>query len=238
MRKILYIVLLLIFVSCGSKDKNISIAKSEFKAYVQKTFDDPSSLKEIVEIAPHDTISLKSMRTIINMSIEGIEQRCELWKLKDSLNLEQLEAILKRGKAKRQPTFSEAIQGAMLLEECSSYADKISDAKKPLYLLKFQLQKLNTELAYHPAIYVYEIKYRHQLKDGLKLESAYVYIDSLSGFKAIMPEQDDTSIISEDYNNVFQKSKESLIATKKVEGLYEKQKENLDEIVKYTQKFQ
>ena len=36
--------------ACGPKDKNIALVKKEFQSYVQKNFDDPKMLKEIVEI--------------------------------------------------------------------------------------------------------------------------------------------------------------------------------------------
>ena len=238
MRKIVFAFLLLSFIaSCGPKDKNIPIVKKEFKAYVQNSFDDPSSLKEIVDIVPNDTISLDFMKALIDLTNTSIEQYRELWRLKDSVNTEQVQAIIKGPKPKRQPTYSEAIHGSELIDEYSSYLLKISEAKIALYSTQARLEALEKELVYHPAIYVYEIKYRNQLKDGLKLQAAYAYIDSLAGFKVIMPEKDDTSILSEDYNNVFQQSKECVIASDKVQYLYDKQKEKWDELMEYTQRF-
>ena len=228
-----------LFISCSPKDKNISLVKKEFNAYVQRTFDDPGSLREIVEISPYDTISRESIRGLINISNEGIEQYKELWHLKDSLNSEQMQSILKEPTPKRQPTYSEAVHGSLLINECKSFDYKKAEAKIELYSLQSRLlEELDKGLVYHPAIYVYEIKYRNLLKDGLKLESAYAYIDSLAGFKAILPEKNyNTSIISEDYYNVFQKCKECLIATDKIQELYEKQKEKWDELIEFTQRF-
>ena len=223
--------------SCAAKDENLPLVKKEFKAYVQKTFDDPKSLKEIVEIAPHDTISIESIRALINITHEGIEQYRDLWKLTDSVRTEKMQAELKGPKPKRQPSYSEAIQGAMLVNEAQSLVVKTADAKIALYLAEARLKEMEEGLVYHPAVYVYEIKYRNQHNDGLKLESAYAYIDSLAGFKAIIPEKNDSGLISEDYYSVFKQSKECLIASNKVQSLYEQQKEKWDELMEFTQRF-
>lgn len=238
MKRVAYaLVLLSIIVSCGPKDKNVSIVKKEFKAYVQKTFDDPSSLNEIVDITPHDTISLESIKSLINITNEGIEQYRELWQLKDSLSTEQMQSVLNGPKPKRQPSYSEAFQGAMLVNECQSLVRKTLDAKMTLYAAQSRLTDMDSALVYHPAVYVYEVKYRNQYSDGLKLESAYAYIDSLAGFKVIIPEKNDVDIISDDYYSVFKQSKECLIASKKVEELYEQQQEKWDELMEFTQRF-
>lgn len=226
-----------ITASCGPKDKNVPIVNKAFKAYVQKTFDDPNSLKEIVEIVPHDTISMESIKALVKITNDGIEQYRELWRLKDSVNTEQMQAVLKGPKPKRQPTYSESLKGNMLINEGYSLTVKIVEAKIALYPLQSRLNELGDRLVYHPAIYVYEVKYRNQYSDGLKLESAYAYIDSLAGFKVILPKKDDSEIISEDYHSVFKLSKECLIALNTVQELYEKQRNNWDELMELTKRF-
>ena len=64
-----------ITASCGPKDKNVPIVNKAFKAYVQKTFDDPNSLKEIVEIVPHDTISMESIKALVKLETVFAEHK-------------------------------------------------------------------------------------------------------------------------------------------------------------------
>ena len=232
------IFLVLAIASCGSNDKNVPLVKKEFKTYVLKTFDDPSSFQEIVEIAPCDTISLESIKRLAKLTNEGIEQYRGMWKLKDSVRMEQMQAILNGPKPKRQPTYSEAVRGSMIIDEINSILSKTANATISLYNSQARLNKLDSSLVYHPAIYVYEIKYRNQKQDGLKLESAYAYIDSLAGFKTIVPQKNDSGIISDDYYKVFIQSKECLIATNKVQELYEKKDEKTNELLEYTKQFQ
>ena len=111
------------------------------------------------------------------------------------------------------------------------------EAKIALISTQLRLKELEAGLEYHPAIYVYEVKYRNQQKDGLKLESAFAYIDSLAGFKVIIPELNHSDIISNDYYNAFKLSNECLNASNKVQEIYEIQKVNLDELKEFTQRF-
>lgn len=238
MKKVLNtIMIVLISVSCAPKDKNLSIVRKEFKTYVQKTFNDPNSLKEIVEITPHDTISLESIRALINITNDGIEQFRGLWELTDSLNTARIQADLNGPKPKRQPSYSESVQGAMLINDVQSLMRRAVEAKIALISTQLRLKELEAGLEYHPAIYVYEVKYRNQQKDGLKLESAFAYIDSLAGFKVIIPELNHSDIISNDYYNAFKLSNECLNASNKVQEIYEKQKVKLDELMEFTQRF-
>ena len=238
MRKSLLFALLplVVILSCGPKDKNVPIVKKQFNAYVQKTFDDPSSLKEIVEINATDTISYESIKALIKLTDEGIEQYRELWSLRDSIWTEQMQAMLKGRKPKREPTYSERYKGATLLDDCSSLTLKIAKEKMNLTSLQQRIKEKDSNLAYHPAIYVYEVLFRKQESDGLKLKRVYAYMDSESGFKGIMPKKDDSQIISEDYNDVFKLSKECLVSSNSIQGMYDEQKEKWEELQELAQR--
>ena len=220
---------LLIFISCGPKDKNIPIVKKQFKAYVQKTFDDPSYLKEIVEISVVDTISYKSTMALIRITNEFIDQYRDIWHKKDSLLQEQMQAVLTGPKLKRKPTYSESYRLNKLVDECSSYSVKIAKQKNNLTLIQQRIKLKELYLSYHPAVYVYEVLFRQQESGGLKLKKVYAYVDSEVGFKSIIPQKDD-SLVSEDYNDIVKLCKDCLISMNPIQEMYDKQQETWEEL--------
>ena len=241
MKKIVFAILaLMALFSCGPRDKNISIVKNEFKNYVQKTFDDPRALKEIVEIVPQDTISMKSIIGLIELTEETLSLQLELWNFKDSIENKRQETELNsmyHVKPKRRPSYSESIKFEQLSEAYLESGRKKMDAKYSLYPLRSKLNDMKFGLTYRPAIYRYEVKYRKKCADGLKLESVYAYVDSLDGFKKIVPEIDDFEVIDEDYAAVLRKNKECLSEINRVEILYDKHKEAWDEFIGFVRRF-
>lgn len=230
MRRSLFVLsVLCVLVSCGPKDKNIGVIKKEFKSFVQKTFDDPKSMKEIVEISATDTISLEFMRNLSSMTVDLMDTSLKLYKMKDSVATDQIEHAYKKMKKSFSGGYYEAFKGQLMATEIISLTQKSIDAKKSAYIAKEKMTAVRDSLSYHPALYVYEIKYRKETPDGLKLNSAYAYVDSLAGFKAILPEKDDTEMICEDYKKAFETSKQCYSVIGLLEDIYKKHDEKFEE---------
>lgn len=238
MNKSLPILLIsLIVFSCGPKDKNISLVKKEFKTYVQNTFDDPKMLKEIVEIAPGDTISLSKIKSMVAMSDSLIDTKRKLYRLKDSLGTAKIKEQYKALSKSRNISYSDAFTGKLLVTDVLSTLQKIIDLMTTLAYQQESLNQLCNSLEYKPALYVYDIKYRKQYPEGLKLETVYAYVDSLSGFKSILTEQKDSEMMSPEYEAVFEKSKDCMITLSNLETLYQKQDEQIEEFDKFFLRF-
>ena len=114
---------------------------------------------------------------------------------------------------------------------------KIIDAKKVLAYQNASLDQLCDSLEYKPAIYSYDIKYRKQYPSGIKLETVYAYVDSLSGFKAILTEKSDTEMMSPEYSEVFEKSKECIVTLNRIDELYQQEEKQMEELIKFVQRF-
>ena len=191
-------IILMSILTCSCGDKNMAVVKKEFKNYVQKTFDDPKSLKEIVEIIPHDTLSIEKMVSICSFTDSLISVNNELRSIKDSIRIVETEILANKLKRSFNGSIIEAFQGQMIASEMMTLINNNIDLKKDLLANQILLQGYRDSLSYHPALYVYEISYRNQTPDGLKLESAFAYVDSLSGFKKILPKQDDSEMMHDE----------------------------------------
>lgn len=234
MKKIVYaFILLSIIVSCGLKDKNISLVKREFKTYAQNNYDDPAMLKEIVEITASDTISLSKIKSMVAMSDSLIDTSRELYKMKDSLGRAQLEEQYKALRKSMNISYSDALSGQLLLIEMTTTAQKVIDFKTMLVNQQASLNQLCDSLEYKPSLYVYDIKYRKLYPEGLKLETAYAYVDSLSGFRSILTEREDGEIMCPEYKAVFEKSKDCMITLSNIETLYQEQDKQIEELKKF-----
>lgn len=234
MKRILtFFIVLLIIVSCGQQDKRIALVKKEFKAYVNKNFDDPKSVKEIVEIIPKDTISLEKMKAICSITDEAISQSRQLYHLKDSLLTDKLEEYYNIIRKSRGLSYSDALTGQLIAIDLMSTFQKVIDTKKVLMLEQSQLKAIGDSLQYYAPLYLYEIKYRNMSNDGLKLETSYAYIDSLTGFKAILPKQNDMEMISSDYYTVIEKSADCMKTVEKIESLYKEQEEQFEKLDRF-----
>jgi len=71
--------------ACDNGDKNVIIARKEFVNHVQKTFDDPRTLKEIVDIFPADTISVDKLREMLHLTQKNCSLVLDAAQLQDSL---------------------------------------------------------------------------------------------------------------------------------------------------------
>ncbi len=238
MKKIIPFLLISFFAfACGPKDKNIALVKKEFQSYVQKNFDDPKMLKEIVEIIPGDTLSLSKIKGMVAVTDSVISASRRLQSLKDSLSTAELNEHTKTLSKARNISYSDAFSGQLITIEAISIMRKIIDAKKVLAYQNASLDQLCDSLEYKPAIYSYDIKYRKQYPDGIKLETVYAYVDSLSGFKAILTEKSDTEMMSPEYGEVFEKSKDCMVTLNKIEELYQQEEKQMEELIKFVQRF-
>lgn len=234
MRRLFSFILIgFVALSCGPKDKNIGMVRKEFKNYVQKTFDDPKSLKEIVDISSTDTLSFEAVKGMCQVSLEGVDQAFQLYSMKDSIATAQLEVVYKSIRKTFNGGVYEAIQGQRLASDMISLLKKEIDAKKIARLNQSQMQKQMDSLTYHPALYVYEIKYRNQYSDGLKLESAFAYVDSLTGFRVILPQQNDNEVLCDEYQDAFDLSKKCLISINEIDALYKAHEEKWEEFSEF-----
>ena len=224
---------LIILVCCSPTDKNIPIIKKEFKAFVRKTFDDPKALQEIVEITPRDTVSLSKIKALAELTDSTINLNRDMRHMKDSVQNVKMEGFYNDLMKSRNISYSDALTGRMFLAELMSTTQKEIDAKTKVANLQIKLNQLCDSLVYRPAIYSYEIKYRKQYPDGLKLETAYAYIDSLSGFKAILPKPSDSEIICTDYYDVFEQSKKCMIAVGELNAIVDQYDEQFEEFEKF-----
>ncbi len=234
MKKFLPVFVLLVgFVSCGLKDKNISLVSKEFQAYVQKSFDDPKTLKEIVEIAPSDTISLSSIKSMVIMSDSLIDITRKIYSIKDSLSTAKIKDQINVLKHSRGITYSDAYTAQLLAIEVMTTIQKIVNLRTKLDYQQESLNRLCDSLEYMPALYIYDIIYRKQYPEGLKLETVYAYVDSLSGFKSILTEKKDDEMMCPEYSAVFEKSKDCMITLNNIETLYQKKDEQAEELFKF-----
>lgn len=225
-----------IVFSCGPKDRNISLVTKEFNKYVQNSFDDPKMLKEIVEIAPNDTISLLKIKSMVAMSDSLIDATRELHILKDSLGNAKLEEQYEVLRKSRNISYSDAFTGQLLVIDVMSTLQKIIELKKTLVIQQESLNKLCDSLKYKPALYIYSVKYRKQYPEGLKLETVYAYVDSLSGFKSISTARKDSEMMSPEYEAVFERSKDCMMTLSNLNNLYQKQDEQIEEFDKFFQR--
>ena len=216
--------------SCCCSGKNTAVVKKEFKNYVQKTFDDPKSLKEIVEIIPHDTLSIEKMVSICSFTDSLISVNNELRSIQDSIRMAETENLANKLKRSFNGSIIEAFQGQMIVSEMMTLINNEINLKKDLLANQILLQDYRDSLSYHPALYVYKISYRNQTPDGLKLESAFAYVDSLSGFKKILPKQDDSEMICEEYGRVVSVSQKCYSINEEINENQKKQDENAAEL--------
>ena len=114
-----------------------------------------------------------------------------------------------------------------------STLQKIIDLKKTLVFQQESLNQLCDSLEYKPALYIYDIKYRKQYPDGLKLETVYAYVDSLLGYKSILVEKKDSEMMCPEYEAVFEMSKDCMITLSNLEAIYQKKNQQIEEFDKF-----
>ena len=171
--KLLSLLVLLGFNSCQQMTVEQKIEK-QFKAYVNENFDTPSSLKEIVSIKLHNTISMDSIvkkaRETINIS-DVVDSISPL--ITDSDFIEYLKFI-----EPRNPNFR------FKIEEMQTALKNL----KSFDNLTYSVTKLNlkTELKdsiESDTVYTYKIKYRIETKNEMSLEDIYAIVDKQNNIK-------------------------------------------------------
>lgn len=234
MKNLLYLFLIcLLFVSCGHRDKNISVIKTEFKQYVRKNFDDPKTMKEIAEIVPIDTISREKMQYLADQTVQLITISLKAAHLKDSILTKTMESKaedLKKYGYRIRANYSDAVTASMKLLSLMSLLEQDINAQKVVTSYKFEMEASADSIIYSPPIYCYEIKYRQKESDGLKLKSNYAYVDSLSGFRVILPKRKDSDIICGNYKEVLDLSKKCLEAVDVLKECQTKYEDGISEI--------
>lgn len=177
----------LLMSSCSSNDKNISIVKKEFKNYVQKTFDNPKELKEIVEITSSDTLSTDKLKSLLEQAADVCDLSYQSFNLADSMSTKNIQSINLDRRKTQSASYSTKYQIESLLNRMIGFALRGPVLKRNVLYSKDQLLSFKDSLKYEPPIYEYTVSYRVKKGDNIKLESCYAYIDSLEGFKTILP---------------------------------------------------
>ena len=216
--------------SCGNKDKNINLAEKEFKNYVQKTFDNPKALKEIVEIIPSDTLSIEKVKKLLLNTCNLCDSAVATARAQDSLQREVLNIDnLDRRKA-QNADFSTKLRIMTIANSMISLVSESFQSKMAIELCKDAMKKCADSLKYEAPIYEYKIKYRVERDKDLKLETQYAYIDSLKGFLKIIPQTMTKDDYSEQMRDGFDKAKNALIEINKLSEICEKEMENIKEM--------
>jgi len=164
-----------LFSSC--KQSNEKLIKTEFKKYIQNNFDDPKSVKEIVSIEITDTISVEKIRFIMDMNLKVFHLTDSLNKLRDELNLNSIENILKT--AKRGDLSTQLL----VTYYCTQAIDLLNDRFKIINeraILESEINNFLDSLKQETPKYKYIIKYRRNFGDDLLLCKDVCYIDSLT----------------------------------------------------------
>ena len=150
--KLLSLLVLLGFNSCQQMTVEQKIEK-QFKAYVNENFDTPSSLKEIVSIKLHNTISMDSIvkkaRETINIS-DVVDSISPL--ITDSDFIEYLKYL---------KSFDNLTYSVAKLNLKTELKDSIES----------------------DTVYTYKIKYRIETKNEMSLEDIYAIVDKQNNIK-------------------------------------------------------
>lgn len=230
MKRLLFLLLsflgiLSITFSCGNSDKNYSLIKKEFKKHVHKTFDDPNSLKEVVEIVPSDTFSIEKIKRMIQTSLETCDLAIETAHLEDSLQKTTLDVENIDRKKSRNSDFMTRMKVVNLVSTMMDLLSKNMSAIKDIYECKIPLEMLKDSLLYKAPVYEYEVRYRVKKGDELKLEKQYAYIDSLSGFNKISSDRMTGEEYSEQYGQAIQYLANAMQKIEKLDGITQKRHE-------------
>lgn len=170
----LIMVLLLCFFG-GCKPSIENQIEDEFMDYVQNTFDDPSSLQEIVSILPKDTAKLQEMFAMLKETLKNDSL------ISSPLSSRSYQEMLMRMKT---ASYSERKkyqkEGKVFLNDkieiatfCIKYMDEFENIKKSIIA-----HIDSTTLTDKDFIYTYEVKVRIKEKDEKKLLSYYAIFNA------------------------------------------------------------
>ena len=195
--------------------------------HVQKTFDNPKALKEIVEILPSDTVSVEKLKEILQMTLANSELVLEAAQLQDSLEQSMIIADNLDKRKAQNADFSTRIKLLSLADAMITLTTKSLASRREVRNYMSRVQAFVDSLKYEAPIYGYQINYRVERNKELKLESRYAYIDSLKGFLKILPQK----IVVEDYSEQMQKGMKLSAETMKiVEELKRTDEEKMDNV--------
>ena len=233
MKRIIFcVVFLFLLVSCD-KNSHHSLVKREFQNYVQRNFDNPKSFKEIVDISVYDTISIDRMRKLGQISIDGIEKTISLCKKRDSLANLEMHKLQSSLSDNYEGNYYNALKAQMLITLLASTIERKQSSALLAFSSKQRMKHILDTIHYSPAIYCYEVKYRRQTQEGIKLASAYAYVDSLSNFIGTYPEKNDENVMSEGYKAIYRESKKSLANVTMLEQVQEEYEKEMEKFIAF-----
>ncbi len=184
-KQLLILLLALLTISCdNSIEGNV---KRQFKLFASENFDDPNSIKEIISVEPHDTVSLYKAGNVVL----SIQKNCDLvFKLSnavDSVNNAKLTAqTSSMDKLASKMELSELYTGLRLIGNIMSLSnsevDDIVKWRAKEHILNEKTKGLldTIDMIISPPLYGYRIKFRQNIKNELKIQEYYGYVDSLS----------------------------------------------------------
>ena len=199
-------VLFVIITSCTSSKEEGIIGK--FNNYVATNFDDPKSLKEIVEVKKVDSITYSIFVDVVTSIYQADTLLREIDSLK-SIKVEGMFAVLKRD-VERYNNYERA-RIRLIFKDLMELGEKekewlIYDYGELQYLKKdldSSLKKLD-----NICIYIYEIKTRIKINGELKLKSYYALEDNVRKtiiFFDYEPDIDDYPQDVKDFNEIRKK---------------------------------
>lgn len=204
MKKSIYYlpILLLVFITSSCTPSKEDVIKSAFKNYVASNFDDPKSLKEIVEINSLDTITHNSFKTIVTSFDEMdklLDETDSIIKIKNH----ELDSFLVVNNSryrgyKRDQIGSVLSDGLFELQRQSRW---FKDEYPTKERLRIELDSLLNNLT-NIVINSYEIKTRINNNGSLKLQSYYAIEDNIRNEMIIIdhkPVFDDYPQIAKDF---------------------------------------
>lgn len=229
-----FILLLFIIPACGTNDKNVKVVEKEFRHYVQKTFDNPKDLKEVVEVLPSDTLSVIKLGNMLQMAYETCEMSRLASQKQDSIEKEIFNANLYDVRKVQKMDYPTRLKVTSIINTMMELTSKDLSLKKEVLLCEQPIMNLKDSLHYEAPIYEYAINYRVKQGEGLKLKTEYAYIDSLKGFLKIMPERMTDEDYSEQYRKALSLITTAMVNTKKLSAITTQRKENTDEFESVT----
>ena len=230
--KKLYSLFLVFFVAISCSPSNIRIIKKEFKNYVNKTFDDPGAMKEIVEIIPSDTLSIEKVKNMVKKAYEICLMTIEAAHVQDSIetiyfSVDNLNLDTRKANS---VDFETRWKVNNLVNTMMGLTTKDLVFKKDVLLYEQLLVDFADSLKYEAPIYEYAISYRVKQEEGLKLNTQYAYVDSLKGFINILPEKMTDDEYSEQYRQSLYLVKNAMSETSKLSAITKQRKENAEEL--------
>lgn len=171
------IIILSLFACTQTKEDKI---KTEFKKYVSSNFDDPNSLKEIVNIEQIDTVSYESIRESV-VALHAIDSLAIVC---DSIEKEQSTIILGKIRAHQYSSYYKNDLRNLTMRKIELSREMIAwldDYGNSLHIMSDSLDRTLKKLE-GLCVFQYRIKTRVKEDKDLKLKDYYALEDSI-GFR-------------------------------------------------------